>query len=120
MQGSSLAQCLQLLLRSRQIYTDVQERLDQGTAAWELCEQELGESCILLPGCSLRMVLYYVNCQVPVAGITDTGGAVLIVGYDTQNIIYYEPGQDALKKAGMKDSTEMFERAGNLFFTYRP
>ena len=120
MQGSSLAQCLQLLLRSRQIYTDVQERLDQGTAAWELCEQELGESCILLPGCSLRMVLYYVNCQVPVAGITDTGGAVLIVGYDTQNIIYYEPGQDTLKKAGMKVSTEMFERAGNLFFTYRP
>lgn len=53
-------------------------------------------------------------------GITDTGEAVLIVGYDTQNIIYCEAGQTTLKRAGMIDSTEMFERAGNLFFTCLP
>ena len=66
------------------------------------------------------MALYYVNRQEPVMGITDTGEAVLIVGYDAQNIIYCEAGQTTLKRAGMIDSTEMFERAGNLFFTCLP
>lgn len=120
MEGSSLAQCLRLLLRQRQIYTDVQAELDQGTAVWEICERELGENCVLLPGCSLRMALYYVNLQAPVMVVTDTGGAVLIVGYDAQNIVYYEAGKTGLQKAGMNDSSEMFERGGNLFFTYRP
>ncbi len=118
--GDSLTQCLQLLLRQKQLYPDIQAYLDQGMAAWEICGQELGESCCLLPGVSLRMALYYVNQQAPVLGITDTGNAVLIVGYDAQNIIYYESGQAALKKAGIKDSTAMFESAGNLFISYLP
>lgn len=118
--GSSLAVCIQMLLRQKQIYTDVQAYLDQGMAVWEIFAQELGEKSCLLPGCSLRMALYYVSRQEPVMGITDTGDAVLIVGYDAQNIIYYEAGQTAPEKAGMKDSTEMFERAGNLFFTCQP
>lgn len=118
--GSSIAQCLKLLLQQRQLYPDVQAYLDQGMAVWEICEQELGESCILIPGCGLRMALYYVGRQAPVMGITDTGEAILIVGYDAQNIMYYEAGQTALKRAGMKDSTAMFEAAGNLFFTYLP
>lgn len=119
-EGNSLAQCLRLLLRQKQIYTDVQACLDQGMAVWEILRQEMGESCVLLPGCSLRTALYYVGRQAPVLAITDTGEAVLIVGYDAQNITYYEPGKTELTRAGMKDSTEMFERAGNLFFTYRP
>ena len=53
-------------------------------------------------------------------GITESGEAVLMVGYDAQNIIYYEPGQTTLSRAGLKDATEMFEAAGNLFFTYLP
>lgn len=120
MEGSSLAQCLRLLLRQRQIYTDVQTELDQGMAVWEICERELGENCVLLPGCSLRMALYYVSRQAPVLAVTDTGSAVLIVGYDAQNIVYYEAGKTGLQRAGMNDSSEMFERGGNLFFTYRP
>ena len=118
--GSSLEVCMQLLFRQKQIYTDVQAYLDQGMGVWEIFRQELGEKSCLLPGCSLRMALYYVNRQEPVMGITDTGDAVLIVGYDAQNIVYCEAGQTALKKAGMKDSAEMFERAGNLFFTCLP
>ena len=58
--------------------------------------------------------------RLPVIGITDTGGAVVITGYDAQNIICYEPGQAETVRMGMKDSAAMFEQAGNLFFTYLP
>lgn len=116
--GDSITVCLQMLLRQKQIYTDVQASRDAGMDVWEILTQELGESCCLLPGCSLAMAQYYVSNGAPVMAITDTGTAVLIVGYDVQNIIYYEPGQTSLKKAGINDSTAMFESAGNLFFTY--
>lgn len=118
--GDSLAQCLQLLLRQKQIYTDVQGALNAGNAAWEICRDELGDSCCLLPGCSLDEILYYISAGAPVMAVTDTGSAVLIVGYDAQNIVYYEPGQSDLRRAGMNDSASMFEAAGNLFFTYLP
>lgn len=118
--GSSVAQCLALLLRQKQIYTNVQASLDAGMAVWEICEQELSEECCLLPGCSLSMALYYVSCGAPVMAVTDTGEYVLIVGYDAQNITCYEPGKKTLTKMGQKDSTAMFASAGNLFFTYLP
>lgn len=118
--GDSRADCLQLLLRSRQIYTDVHALMAEGMSFYEIMERELGESSCLLPGCSLRMALYYTARRVPVIGITDTGGAVLIIGYDAQNIICYEPGQTEAVRMGMKDSADMFEQAGNLFFTCLP
>lgn len=118
--GDSITQCLQLLLRQQQIYADVQGALDAGKAVWEICRDELGDRCSLLSGCSLDQVLYYISAGAPVMAVTDTGSAVLIVGYDPQNIIYYEPGQESLGRAGMNDSTAMFEAAGNLFFTYLP
>lgn len=118
--SDSVAECLQTMLRRKQIYTDVQAKLEAGLQAFEICEQELKESCCLIPGCSLSMALYYVDRGAPVLGVKDDGTAVLIVGYDAQNILYYEPGQPTLKKEGLKDSTTMFETAGNLFLTYLP
>lgn len=120
MTGSSIAQCMQLLFRQEQVYMDVQASLDSGLAVWEIFEQELGERSCVIPGCSLDMAKYYVSEGAPVMGITDTGEAVLIVGYDSLNILYYEPGQTTLQKMGNKDSAAMFEAAGNLFYTYLP
>ncbi len=117
---SGTVQCLQLMLRQKQIYTEVESSMEAGMPLWEICERELGESCCLLPGCSLDMVLYYVSGSAPVLAFKDTGEAVLIVGYDAQNVIYYEPGQAVLEKGGIKDSAAMFEAGGNLFFTYLP
>lgn len=120
LQGDSIAQCLQLLLKQHQIYMNVQGHLDAGLSLAEICEKELGEKACLLSSCSLDMIIYYISKGAPVMGLTEDGKAVLIVGYDSLNIIYYEAGQTTLKKAGRKDSTAMFERAGNYFFTYLP
>lgn len=118
--GSDAAQCIQLLLQEKQIYTDVQASLDAGMEPWEILEKELGDSSCFLPGCSLDMVLYYVNAGAPVIAYTDTNAMMLIVGYDAQNITCYMPGEMRLKKIGKNDASAMFEEAGNLFFTYLP
>lgn len=115
--GSAVAQSLQLLLRQKQIYTEVQTELDAGKAVWEICEEAFGEDCCLLSGCTLDMTLYYVSGGAPVLGLTQDG-AVLVTGYDSLNIYCVVSGQTTVQKMGRKDAAAMFESAGNLFFTY--
>ncbi len=118
--GSSLARCVQMLLRQKQIYADVQPELDTGMQVWELLQKHLGESACILAGCSLDMVLYCVSSGAPVLAVTGPGEAVLITGFDAQNIVYYMPGEPELQKGGKKDSSAWFEGCGNLFFTCLP
>ena len=56
----------------------------------------------------------------PVLGMTGTGEAVLIVGYDAQNVVLWTPGQAGTRNMGRKDAAAMFATAGNLYFTCLP
>lgn len=114
----SVSGCMQLLLRQKQIYSDVQADRESGLAVWEILTRELGEDCCLLPGCSLRMAQYYIGRGAPVMAFTAGQKAVLLVGYDSQNVTYFDPDTRQLEK--VKTNTAMFEEAGNLFFSYLP
>ena len=71
-----------------------------------------------LSRCTLSEVLYYVNVGNPVFAKTGEDTAVLIVGYDAANIIYYDPVAAKYTKMGMNDSTAWFEEKGNVFISY--
>ena len=62
------------------------------------------------------MALYYVDNGMPVTAVTGDG-AVLLVGYDPQNVILWIPGQAELRTMGRGDASAAFEEGGNLFFT---
>ena len=109
--GSALEQCIQRMLRQKQIYTEVAAETAAGTPIWKICEQELGNDSCILSDCTLDMVLYYVDQGMPVTAVTGDG-AVLIVGYDPQNV-----GQTELRTMGRGDASTAFAEGGNLFFT---
>lgn len=46
------------------------------------------------------------------------GGVVIIGGYDEYNTRLLEKGDEELTYAGLQDSKDMFEEAGNVFITY--
>ena len=71
-----------------------------------------------LSGCNMSDMLYYVSNGYPVMAMTEGGGAVIIIGYDSKNTILYDPKDDSVYKLGMNDSKNMFEKAGNRFVTY--
>jgi uncharacterized protein YvpB len=71
-----------------------------------------------LSGCSLSDMLYYVSNGYPVMAMTEGGGAVIIIGYDSKNTVLYDPRDERVYKMGMNDSRSMFEQAGNRFITY--
>lgn len=114
--GSALEQCIQRMLRQKQIYTEVAAETAAGTPIWKICEQELGDDSCILSGCTLDMALYYVDQGMPVTAATGDG-AVLIVGYDPQNVILWTPGQTELRTMGRGDASTAFAEGGNLFFT---
>lgn len=79
--------------------------------------KKLDHQVLNLRGCALDSVLYYVSEGTPVLAETEDG-VVIIAGYDEYNTILLKPGDVETYYCGMDDSTEMFEKAGNVFVTY--
>lgn len=73
---------------------------------------------INLSGCSLDSVLYEISAQRPVIAKTGADTSVVIVGYDEYNTWLYDPVKKETYPYGMNDSTDLFQKAGNVFITY--
>ena len=59
-----------------------------------------------------------VSAQRPVIAKTGNGTSVVIVGYDEYNTWLYDPVKQEIYPYGMNDSTDLFQKAGNIFITY--
>lgn len=116
---SSLAVCLDTILRFEGVSRNTQRLLDRDKTAFDILEDDLQDNKILdLTGCSLDAVLYYVNKDIPVLALLEDGNAVLIVGFNELNIVVMDPVTGTLYKKGMNDSTEWLNENGNRFITY--
>lgn len=116
---SSLAVCLENILKFEGISRSVENLLNRGDTIFDILENDLQECTILdLSGCSLDAVLYYVNQDIPVLATLEDGNAVLIVGFNELNIVVMDPVTGTLYKKGMNDSTEWLNENGNRFITY--
>lgn len=115
----SLAVCLDTILQYEGISRNTESMLEQGQTAKEILESNLKDYEILnLKGCTLDAMLYYVNQDIPVLALQDSGEAVLIIGFNQQNVVLMDPKTGKIYKKGMNDSREMFEKNGNCFITY--
>ncbi|MCR5354890.1 MAG: hypothetical protein K6E43_04835, partial [Lachnospiraceae bacterium] len=81
--------------------------------------ENLEDALVLdLTGCTLNEVLYYVNSGVPVYARTGDNSAILIIGYDAANIIYYKSDTDTYAKMSTDEATKTFESAGSVYISY--
>ena len=116
---SSLAVCLDTVLRFEGISRNTERLLGRGESVFSILGSDLQKCTILdLSGCSLDSVLYYVNMDIPVLALLDDGNAVLIVGFNELNIVVMDPMTGTLYKKGMNDSTEWLNENGNRFIAY--
>lgn len=99
---------------------DIPEVMRTGSWDAKVLQEGLGEkgTVIDLSGCTLDSVLYEVSAQRPVIAKTGSNSSVVIVGYDEYNTYIMDPSNGEVKPYGMNDSTELFEKAGNVFITY--
>lgn len=99
---------------------DVPEVMRTGSWDKQALQEGLGDkgTIIDLSGCTLDSVLYEISAQRPVIAKTGNDTSVVIVGYDEYNTYLYYPDTGEIKPYGMNDSTELFEKAGNIFISY--
>ena len=117
--GSSIAQCISALLQSKVINLSVQELLNSGDTPKQVLEDSMQDCRILdLGGCSVEELLYYVSNGTPVFAMVNQSDAVLIVGYDANNIVYYDPAAGKNVSKPLEEAQAMFSEAGDTFLTY--
>lgn len=114
----SFAGSLDILLRFCGIDADSSEYLAQGKDALEIIELNQGLTAMNLQGATLSMVLYYVNVGIPVIGRYGSGSYVLITGYDSKNVTFYDTGSARSVTTDITSAEKTFEQWGNLFVTY--
>ena len=99
---------------------DIPEAVKNASLDVKALQEALGDggTIIDLSGCTLDSVLYEISAQRPVIAKTGDSTSVVIVGYDEYNTYLYDPLKGETYPYGMNDSTELFEKAGNIFISY--
>ena len=116
---SSIAICLDTMLAYENVMRNSEYLLSNGGTVYSVLNDNLEDAQVLiLSGCSLESILYYVNQDIPVMAMLDDGNAVLIIGFNELNTVIMDPETGTIYKKGMNDSKAWFEENGNSFITY--
>lgn len=115
---SSLAICLDRMLKCAGTYKETSELLASGKNAMEILNENIDAHVLELTGCSLNSVLYYVNRGFPVMVTLGDEESVLIVGYDEKNTILLNPTEGTVAKMGMNDTGQLFTEYDNKYITF--
>lgn len=118
--AGSIAQCVNAILEKEEINISVSALISQGETPKQILLNTLKDATVLdLTGCTVDEILYYVSNGYPVFAMTGSSDAVLVVGYDANNVVLYDPAMGQTYKRTTADADEMFFNAGNIFFTYQ-
>ena len=107
------------MLKQRGISRNTEYMLAQGSTPYDILNENLdGVTVLNLTGCTMDTAIYYLNMDIPVLAIAEDNRAVLLVGYNEQNMVWYDPELGSIYKKGMTDSRNTFTSCGNAFLTY--
>lgn len=117
--SSSVVQAVSAMLNYRGNGLSVKELIDNGGTPKSAIENTLKDSVVLdISGCTVEEILFYVSKGSPVFAMTGTDSAVLVTGYSSGSIYYYDPQTHSTRSKGYKDADDWFRKAGYIFFTY--
>ncbi|MCD8325349.1 MAG: hypothetical protein LUC90_01325 [Lachnospiraceae bacterium] len=115
----SMTVCLEMMLEQMGVYTDVAARWAEG----ESCSAILGDNysdynLIEVTGCSLTSLLYYVDQDIPVLIILESGEAMLLTGFNAYNVVLMRPDSNFLGYMSQSDASEMLSEKTAYVYTY--
>ena len=116
---TTISVCLDELLKTDGVYADTVTLLSEGRSALDIMKDNMGDAVPLaLSGCSTNAMLYYISNGIPVMAMVEEDAAVLIAGYDENNVVIYSPLKGKLEKMEFRGAAEWFASNGNRFLTY--
>jgi hypothetical protein len=117
--ADSIVQCVSAMLMREDSGISVEELVEAGQTPKEVLENTLKDAIVLdLTGCTAEEIIYYVSSGSPVFAMTGADSAVLVIGYSSTYLYYYNPESGKKESVNMDDAVEWFADAGNIFFSY--
>ena len=117
--GKSLAKCLDTISEFEGMVRPSEIRLSQGKTALQILTENLSDDTVLdLSGTNLDAMLYYLNMDIPVLVLLNNGEAVVLTGFNEQQVVIMEPSTGGLYKITKTEAAKWFEENGNTFITY--
>lgn len=116
---NTLAVCLDNMLKLQGISRNTEILLNRGDSPQDILTNNLPTGYVLnLTGANMDTVMYFLNRDIPVMALLNNGQAILLVGYNEQNMVWFDPAAGTIYKKGMTESREILEENGNRFLTY--
>lgn len=100
--------------------SDTDAALKSGKTPYDILKAaQKGGQILDLTGCSLDEVLYYIGRGYPVYTRISSSHPVLLVGYDSSNVTYYDPADAKTTTGTLKAVSKKLKAAGNIFLAYQ-
>lgn len=106
-----------MLLEYSGISIDSIDIYKKNSTIYEILHTTAADAMLNLSGSSLEDMYYFLDKDIPVIAMKNSTDALLIIGYDAYNILVIDPVLQKTMKIGYNDSVQMFNEAGNIFFT---
>ena len=116
--GDSVQSAMKQLFAARNVEVDTSGLSFADETLERAVSQYLKAELLELKGADLDQVLYYVYKKSPVIAFLEDDTAVVITAYDSQSITYQNPKTGKSIKLDKTDAQKLFEKAGNVFFSY--
>ncbi len=117
--GTPIVKCVSAMLQYNGYSVNVEDLVRKGTTPKQVIENTMQEYTVLeLNNCTAEEIIFYVSEQSPVFAMVGVNDAILIIGYNTSGIYYYDPHSSTTKYMTYEEADQTFQNAGNIFFSY--
>lgn len=118
--GSGTITCaVSAMLMREEAGIAVADLIKNGTSVYDILHSTLKEYHVLdVSGCTLDQALYYISENSPVFAMTGTDNAVLLTGYTSKVVYYYDMAKQSTESMDLEKASDLFAHSGNIFITY--
>lgn len=117
--ASALVKSISAILEFEEAGLSVNELVNAGRTPYYILNTTLKDALVLeLTGCGVDELLYYIDQGNPVLAMTGENDAILLTGYSSSRIYYYDTAKAKTLNATYEDVEEMFYNGGNYFIVY--
>ena len=117
--ATDYAKCVSAILMYEDMGLSVKGLMEAGQTPADILRTTLSDKTVLeLEDCKVDEVLYYINLGHPVFARIGNQDAILLTGYGSSRVQYYDPDRGQIRNVDYEEMEQMLYNGGNYFIVY--
>ena len=116
--AGSIAQCINAMLEKEGINISVNALIEGGETPKSILNNTMKDMQVLDLTDAISRRFFTMSAVAVRYFMTGSTDAVLIIGYDSNSVVIFDPAPGTTYRKTLTEADEMFTAAGNVFFTY--